>query len=118
MRGGNPLIQFSQELVAGYSRPENAAAAQMLMVGWANDMFAGTQDDGIYLDPSQEFNAGHPCGRGHPCCDSQLADEAVPVEPAAGARTAGKWILHVRTDVRLRLHGRGQPQGADGCLTP
>jgi hypothetical protein len=38
-----------------YSRPENAVAAQTLMVGWANDMFTGTQDDGIYLDPSQEF---------------------------------------------------------------
>jgi hypothetical protein len=38
-----------------YSRPENAAAAQALMVGWANDMFTGTQDDGIYLDASQEF---------------------------------------------------------------
>jgi pimeloyl-ACP methyl ester carboxylesterase len=62
MRGGNPLIQFSQELVAGYSRPENAAAAQMLMVGWANDMFAGTHDVGIYLDPSQEFTLDTPAG--------------------------------------------------------
>jgi pimeloyl-ACP methyl ester carboxylesterase len=52
MRGGNPLIQFSQELVAGYSRQENAAAAQMLMVGWANDMFA-RQDDGIYPTPAR-----------------------------------------------------------------
>ena len=32
MRGGNPLIQFSQELVAGFSEPQNAAAAQVLMV--------------------------------------------------------------------------------------
>ncbi len=38
-----------------YSRPENAAAAQTLMVGWANDMLTGTQDDGIYLDAGQEF---------------------------------------------------------------
>jgi pimeloyl-ACP methyl ester carboxylesterase len=55
MRGGNPLIQFSQQLVAGFSKPQNVAAAQILMVGWANDMFAGNQDDGIYLDPGQEF---------------------------------------------------------------
>src|SRR5258705_13602908 len=34
----------------------------MLMVGWANDMFAGTQDDGIYLDPSQEFTLDTPAG--------------------------------------------------------
>jgi hypothetical protein len=62
MQGGNPLIQFSQELVAGFTLPENVAAAQMLMVGWANDMFAGTRDDGIYLDPSQEFTLDTPAG--------------------------------------------------------
>ncbi|HEY2198539.1 MAG TPA: alpha/beta hydrolase [Mycobacterium sp.] len=67
MQGGNPLIQFSQELVAGFTLPENVAAAQMLMVGWANDMFACTQDsctrdDGIYLDPSQEFTLDTPAG--------------------------------------------------------
>jgi hypothetical protein len=63
MRGGNPLIQFSQELVAGYSRPENAAAAQMLMVGWANDMFAGKKRDGIYLDAGEEFTLDTPAGQ-------------------------------------------------------
>ncbi len=62
MRGGNPLIQFSQELVAGYSRPENAAAAQMLMVGWANDMFAGTHK-GIYADPGEEITIDTPAGQ-------------------------------------------------------
>ena len=54
MQGGNPLIQFSQELVAGFTMPENVAAAKILMVGWINDMFAGTQEDGIYADPSEE----------------------------------------------------------------
>jgi len=49
MQGGNFLIQFSQQLVAGFSRPQNVAAAQLLMVGWVNDMFNGNQDDGIYL---------------------------------------------------------------------
>ena len=41
MRGGNPLIQFSQELVAGFVQPENGDAAQILMIDWANDMFDG-----------------------------------------------------------------------------
>ena len=63
MRGGNPLIQFSQELVAGFSKPQNVAVAQILMVGWANDMFAGNQDDGIYLDPGQEFTLDTPAGQ-------------------------------------------------------
>jgi hypothetical protein len=63
MRGGNPLIQFSQQLVAGFSKPQNVAAAQILMVGWVNDMFAGNQDDGIYLDSGEEFVLDTPAGR-------------------------------------------------------
>ena len=50
MRGGNPLIQFGQELVAGFVRPENGDAAQILMIDWANDMFAGVSHDPI-TDP-------------------------------------------------------------------
>jgi hypothetical protein len=62
MRGGNPLIQFSQQLVAGFSKPQNVAAAQILMVGWVNDMFAGNQEKGIYLDPGEEFSLDTPAG--------------------------------------------------------
>jgi hypothetical protein len=62
MRGGNPLIQFFQQLVSGFSKPQNVAAAQILMVGWVNDMFAGTQDDGIYLDPGEELALDTPAG--------------------------------------------------------
>jgi hypothetical protein len=29
---------------------------------WFGDMFARTQDDGIYLDPSQEFTLDTPAG--------------------------------------------------------
>jgi pimeloyl-ACP methyl ester carboxylesterase len=67
MRGGNPLIQFSQQLVSGFSKPQNVAAAQILMVGWVNDMFACTQDPctkhGIYLDPGEEFVLDTPAGK-------------------------------------------------------
>jgi hypothetical protein len=62
MRGGNPLIQFSQQLVSGLSRTENVAAAQILMVGWINDMFVGNRRAGIYLDPSEEFVFDTPAG--------------------------------------------------------
>jgi len=57
------LIQFSQELVAGYSKPQNVAAAQILMVGWVSEMFAGSQDDGISADPSQEITIDTPAGQ-------------------------------------------------------
>lgn len=62
MRGGNPLIQFSQQLVSGFSKRENVAAARMLMVGWVNDMFAGNQESGIYLEPGEEFSFETPAG--------------------------------------------------------
>lgn len=63
MRGGNPLIQFAQELVAGFSQPENAAAAQILMVGWVNDMFAGDRKTGIYLERGERFSFDTPAGQ-------------------------------------------------------
>ncbi len=63
MRGGNPLIQFSQQLVAGFSKPQNVAAAQILMIGWVNDMFAGNQDKGIYTDPSKQITIDTPAGQ-------------------------------------------------------
>ncbi len=45
--GGNPLVQFGEYLIAGFSQSENIEAAKILAVGWVNDMFAGTHD-GIY----------------------------------------------------------------------
>ena len=63
MQGGNPLIQFSQQLVAGFSKPQNVAAAQILMVGWVNDMFAGNQDEGIYASPGEELTIDTPAGQ-------------------------------------------------------
>jgi pimeloyl-ACP methyl ester carboxylesterase len=63
MRGGNPLIQFSQQLVSGFSTPQNVAAAQVLMVGWINDMFAGNQDEGIYVAPNDQVVIDTPAGQ-------------------------------------------------------
>ena len=63
MRGGNPLIQFSQQLVSGFSTPQNVEAARILMVGWVNDMFAGNQDEGIYVDPDDAATIDTPAGQ-------------------------------------------------------
>jgi pimeloyl-ACP methyl ester carboxylesterase len=52
LQGGNPLIQFSEYLVAGFSQPQNIEAVKTLAVGWVNDMFAGTHD-GIYGAPQE-----------------------------------------------------------------
>lgn len=63
MQGGNQLIQFSQQLVAGFSLPQNAEAAKILMVGWINDMFAGKQRDGIYARPGDVITIGTAAGQ-------------------------------------------------------
>ncbi len=63
MRGGNWLIQFSQQLVAGFSKPQNVAAASMLMVGWVNDMFDGDRAEGIYLNSGETRTIDTPGGQ-------------------------------------------------------
>jgi hypothetical protein len=52
LQGGNPLIQLSQYVIAGFSQPQNVGAVKTLAVGWVNDMFAGTHH-GIYGAPQQ-----------------------------------------------------------------
>jgi hypothetical protein len=54
LQGGNPLIQISQYLIAGFSQPQNIEAVKTLAVGWVNDMFAGTHE-GIYGAPQQSI---------------------------------------------------------------
>ncbi|BBX17149.1 hypothetical protein CRI77_11170 [Mycolicibacterium duvalii] len=47
MQGGNPIVQFIANVVTGNPLTENVEAAKSLIAGWANDMFAGT-DEGSY----------------------------------------------------------------------
>jgi hypothetical protein len=54
LQGGNPLIQFIENVVSGVPKRENIAATQTLASGWINDMFHGT-DDGIYASPGDVF---------------------------------------------------------------
>ncbi len=39
MQGGNPLIQATAYLVAGFPQPQNPLAVRELSAGWINDMF-------------------------------------------------------------------------------
>ncbi len=54
-RGGNPLLQFAEYVIAGFSQPQNSAASDVLAAGWINDMFNETQTSGIYGDPREEL---------------------------------------------------------------
>jgi hypothetical protein len=52
MRGGNPLVQFGEYVVAGFSQQQNIDAEPILATGWINDMFTG-EHNGIYAAPQQ-----------------------------------------------------------------
>lgn len=63
MRGGNVLIQFSQQLVSGFSTPQNVEAARMIMVGWVNDMFTGERNSDYYLERGETLTIETPAGQ-------------------------------------------------------
>jgi hypothetical protein len=54
LQGGNPSLQLSQYLIAGFSQPQNVEAVKILATGWVNDMFGGTRD-GIYGAPQRSI---------------------------------------------------------------
>ena len=43
LQGGNPLIQFAEYVVAGFSEPQNVEAVKILSTGWINDIYAGNE---------------------------------------------------------------------------
>jgi pimeloyl-ACP methyl ester carboxylesterase len=55
MMGGTPLIQLISHLYQGFPTAQNQAAAQTLIAGWTNDIFAGR------IDPSTGTCAGADC---------------------------------------------------------
>jgi len=55
LQGGNPLIQTAEYLTAGFSSPANIAAASQISIGWINDLFSGTHNDGVYGSDGQQI---------------------------------------------------------------
>jgi hypothetical protein len=96
MRCGNPLIQFSQELVAGYSRPENAAAAQMLMVGWAFTLDTPGGEATLVALPNSLtkpfllnlLQALVPLGKGFFTCEPTCVSDSMAVAGCKGSMAA------------------------------
>jgi hypothetical protein len=54
VQGGNPVMQFIENVLVGFPQPRNIEAAQILAAGWITDMFAGTHD-GICSAPGGVF---------------------------------------------------------------
>lgn len=73
MQGGSWLIQFVSYLYQGFPTEQNKSAAQTLIAGWINDIFAGRIDPstgrcetgecaGIYADPGAPVSVSTPKG--------------------------------------------------------
>ncbi|WP_307787730.1 hypothetical protein [Mycolicibacterium sp. S2-37] len=73
MQGGSPAIQFISYLYQGFPTEQNKSAAQTIIAGWANDVFAGRIDPstgrcegadctGIYGLPGEAFELSTPAG--------------------------------------------------------
>lgn len=61
LQGANPVLQFAEYLVAGFSRSPNIEAEKTLAIGWINDMFAGTHT-GSYGAPQQTITIATTAG--------------------------------------------------------
>lgn len=55
MLGGNKIIQFIEYLTAGFSKPQNIEAAEILTAGWVNDLFSATTSNGVYGSPGESI---------------------------------------------------------------
>jgi hypothetical protein len=87
LQGGNPLIQFSEYLVAGFSQPDNIEAVKILAVGWVNDMFAGTHD-GVYGAPQEAIQIPTTAGTA-----TAIALPPTSAEPVQG--TPFDWLFRL-----------------------
>lgn len=64
MQGGNPIIQFAAQLLAGFPQPQNPPAVQDLMTDWMNAWFAGA-DEGPVPVPGTVIDIDTPKGTAH-----------------------------------------------------
>ncbi len=62
MQGGNALIQFGAQLLAGFPQPQNPSAVDELSADWFNDWFAGDTDNGDELVPGSTLPISTPKG--------------------------------------------------------
>ncbi|OMB94426.1 hypothetical protein A5733_14790 [Mycobacterium sp. NS-7484] len=61
LQGANPILQFAEYVIAGFSQPQNIDAVKTISAGWINDMYDGTHD-GVYGAPQQRIDIPTPSG--------------------------------------------------------
>lgn len=61
LQGANPILQFAEYLIAGFSQPQNVDAVKVISAGWINDMYDGT-GNGVHGAPQESIEIPTPSG--------------------------------------------------------
>ena len=113
MQGGSWLIQLVSYLYQGFPTEQNKAAAQTIIAGWVNDIFAGRIDPttgvcdgddcaGIYAAPGQTVSIETPKGAATGAViGSVIAPTSVEFQPLA----ANSLLLTRSPAIRLMIGG-------------
>ncbi|BBX67464.1 alpha/beta hydrolase [Mycolicibacterium psychrotolerans] len=95
MQGGSRAIQLISYLNQGFPTEQNKSAAQTLIAGWINDIFAGR------IDPSTGACQGSSCAGiyGEP---GEALSVATPVGTATGVVIGSRWLRSPPSSGRCR----------------
>ncbi|RZT24670.1 hypothetical protein EV589_0390 [Mycobacterium sp. BK558] len=113
MQGGSRAIQLISYLNQGFPTEQNKSAAQTLIAGWINDVFAGRIDSstgacegsgcaGIYGEPGAVVSIATPVG---PATGVVIGTSAAPVTTVFRPLSATSLVSSRSTSLRLALAG-------------
>lgn len=113
MQGGSWLIQLVSYLYQGFPTEQNKAAAQTIIAGWVNDIFAGRIDPttglcdgddcaGIYAAPGQTVSIETPKG---PATGAVIGSVIAPTSVEFQPLAANSLLLTRSPAIRLLIGG-------------
>ena len=113
MQGGSWLIQLVSYLYQGFPTEQNKAAAQTIIAGWVNDIFAGRIDPttglcdgddcaGIYAAPGQTVSIETPKG---PATGAVIGSVIAPTSVEFQPLAANSLLLTRSPAIRLMIGG-------------
>ena len=113
MQGGSWLIQLVSYLYQGFPTEQNKAAAQTIIAGWVNDIFAGRIDPttglcdgddcaGIYAAPGQTVSIETPKG---PATGAVIGSVIAPTSVEFQPLEANSLLLTRSPAIRLMIGG-------------
>ncbi|KRE27204.1 hypothetical protein ASG82_12215 [Mycobacterium sp. Soil538] len=113
MQGGSRAIQLISYLNQGFPTEQNKSAAQTLIAGWINDIFAGRIDSstgactgvscaGIYGEPGQALSIATPVG---PATGVVIGTSVAPVTTKFRPLSVTSLVAARSTSLRLAIAG-------------